>query len=117
MPRTHQSEARKLKNDGWAKIAYDLDSDKTANSALNDLLNEVAHVFRHHANGHWKQLYKPKYASALAVHLQNRPSLIRKLLEIKDPVIRNITYAAIEAAKENATTHLDRKQATPKRGR
>lgn len=47
-------------NDGLTKIAYDLDSDKVTNAALNDLLNEVAHVFRHHADEHWKQLYKPK---------------------------------------------------------
>jgi len=35
----------------------------------------------------------------LAEVIKQRPSLIRKLLKLKDPVVSNTTYAAIEITK------------------
>lgn len=90
-----------MKNDGWNDVAYDFGDDKELNEALSKLLNEAVHVFRHHADGTWKQHDKPMYANLLAEHLRKKPSLIRKLLKLNDPVISNITYAAIELTKEH----------------
>ena len=80
-------------------IAYDFGNDKALNENLSSILNEACHVFRHHADGNWKEIYKPKYANMLAEHISKRPSLIKKLLKLKDPVVSNITHAAIEITK------------------
>lgn len=88
-----------MKNDGWNDLAYRFGNDELLNQQLSHLLNEAVHVFRCHADGHWKAHYKAKYANALAEYLRRRPSLIRKLLKLKDPVVSNITYAAIEVVK------------------
>jgi len=80
-------------------IAYEFGDDKALNEKLSFILNEACHVFRHHADGNWKELYKPKYATMLAEHISQKPSLINKLLKLKDPVVSNITHAAIEITK------------------
>ena len=88
-----------MKNDGWTDLFYDFGEGQAVNEELSNLLNEAVHVFRYHADGHWKQHYKPTYAAKLAEHIAAKPRLIRKLLNLKDPVVSNITYAAIELAK------------------
>ena len=90
-----------MKNDGWTDIEYSFSDDKESNEKISYILNEVCHVFRHHADGGWKDYDKPKYASLLAVHIKESPSLIKKLLNLKDPVVSNVTYAAIDVLKEN----------------
>ena len=35
----------------------------------------------------------------LEEHISRKPSLIKRLLKLKDPVVSNITYAAIESMK------------------
>ena len=52
-----------------------------------------------HADGNWKTEYTPHDARLLASELNARPSLIRKLLKLGDPIVSNITYAAIEINK------------------
>ena len=84
-----------MPNDGWNDLEYSFGSDGELNHRLSGLLNELCHVFRHHADGHWKSVYKPKYVELLAAEIQARPSLIRKLLALKDPVVSNVTHAAI----------------------
>ncbi len=96
-----------MKNDGWTDIAYNFGDDKALNEQLSQILNEAVHVFRHHADGHWKQNYKPKYVALLAEHLRRRPSLIRKLLKLKDPVVSNITHAAVEMVKGDGKQGTD----------
>ncbi|MEW8232775.1 MAG: hypothetical protein AB2745_20810 [Candidatus Thiodiazotropha endolucinida] len=81
------------------EIAYDFGDDKDLNEKLSFILNEACHIFRHHADGNWKQIYKPKYANMLAEQISKKPSLIKKLLKLKDPVVSNITHAAIEITK------------------
>jgi hypothetical protein len=81
------------------EISYDFGDDKDLNEKLSFILNEACHVFRHHADGNWKQIYKPKYANMLAEQITKKPSLIKKLLKLKDPVVSNITHAAIEITK------------------
>lgn len=88
-----------MKNDGWNDIAYHFGADQQLNEELSALLNEAVHVFRRHASGHWKEHDKPRYVARLAEHLRRRPSLIRKLLKLRDPVVSNITHAAIELIK------------------
>jgi len=88
-----------MKNDGWHDISYNFGDDETLNKEVSDILNEACHVFRHHADGNWKGIYKPKYATMLAEKIAGKPSLIRKLLKLKDPVVSNITHAAIEITK------------------
>jgi len=88
-----------LKNDGIHDIAYDFGDDKELNEKLSFILNEACHVFRYHTDGNWKEIYKPKYANMLAEHILQKPSLIKKLLKLKDPVVSNITYAAIAVTK------------------
>jgi len=80
-------------------ISYNFGDDKELNEKMSFILNEACHVFRHHADGNWKEIYKPKYANMLAEQITNKPSLIKKLLKLKDPVVSNITYAAIEITK------------------
>ena len=88
-----------MKNDGWHDINYNFGDDENLNKEVSDILNEAGHVFRLHADGHWKEIYKPKYANMLAEKISSKPSLIRKLLKLKDPVVSNITHAAIEITK------------------
>ncbi|MEL6367895.1 MAG: hypothetical protein AAFR91_02265 [Pseudomonadota bacterium] len=90
-----------MKNDGWTDLAYSFGNDEELNERLSALLNEVCHVFRHHAEGVWKDYDKPAYAKKLAAEIEARPSLIRKLLALKDPVVSNVTYAAIELTKNH----------------
>jgi hypothetical protein len=85
-----------MKNDGVVKINYIFGDDEQLNKRLSILLNEAVHVFRLHPDGNWKTLYKPKYAAQLANEISEKPGLIRHLLKLQDPVISNITYAAIE---------------------
>ena len=94
-------------NDGWNDIEYEFGESVELNKELSNTLNEACHVFRLHADGNWKEYYKPKYAAMLAEQISQKKSLIRKLLKIKDPVVSNITYAAIaiiendESEKQN----------------
>ena len=88
-----------MKNDGMNDISYDFGEDEELNKEMSFILNEAVHVFRHHADGNWKEIYKPKYANMLAEKISARPSLIKKLLKLKDPVVSNITHAAIEITK------------------
>ena len=90
-----------MKNDGLNDIEYDFGDDKELNERVSFILNETVHVFRYHLDGNWKTIYKPKYAEMLASEIEKRPSLIKKLIAIKDPVVKNITYAAIEYNKEH----------------
>ena len=88
-----------MKNDGMNEIDYSFGEDEALNKELSFILNEAVHVFRYHADGNWKEIYKPKYANLLAEKISVQPSLIKKLLNLKDPVVSNITYAAIEVTK------------------
>lgn len=88
-----------MKNDGWNDIDYKFGEDEELNKEISHILNEACHVFHYHADGGWKETYKPKYANMLAEHISKKPSLIRKLLKLKDHVVINITYAAIEITK------------------
>ena len=88
-----------MKNDGMNDIDYNFGDNEELNKEISFILNEAVHVFRHHADGNWKDIYKPKYAKMLAEKISARPSLIKKLLKLKDPVVSNITHAAIEITK------------------
>jgi hypothetical protein len=90
---------QELKNDGMNEIPYVFGDDKDLNGKISFILNEACHVFHHHADGNWKAIYKPKYASMLSEQISEKPSLIRKLLMLNDPVVSNITHAAIEITK------------------
>ncbi len=90
-------------NDGWHEQNYSFGDDHDLNVRLSALINEFCHVFRAHADGGWKSIYKPKYTELMANELKNRPSLIRKLIAIKDPVVSNITYAAIDLNKSRSS--------------
>ena len=90
-----------MKNDGMNDLEYSFGEDLVLNQRISALINELCHVFRHHADGQWKDYYKPKYAEKMAIELSNKPSLIRKLLKLNDPVVSNITYAAVELNKND----------------
>ena len=89
-----------MKNDGWTDINYSFGENEELNKEISNILNEVCHVFRHHADGNWKEHDKPKYAEMLIPYITKQPSLIKKLLKLNDPVISNVTYAAIDIEKE-----------------
>ena len=80
-------------------ISYDFGDDEELNMNMSFILNETCHVFRYHADGNWKETYKPKYSGMLAEQITKRSALIKKLLKLKDPVVSNITHAAIELTK------------------
>ncbi|WNC69924.1 hypothetical protein RI845_07245 [Thalassotalea nanhaiensis] len=86
-------------NDGYTDLEYSLSNDHELNVRLSSLLNELCHVFRMHPDGHWKSLYKPKYTKLMALEIKSKPFLIKQLLALKDPVVSNITHAAIEFNK------------------
>ncbi len=94
-------------NDGWNDQEYSFGSDDELNNRISSLINEFCHVFRCHADGNWKSIYKPKYVEKMAKEITQQPSLIRKLLKLKDPVVSNITYAAIEISKKNGIGEND----------
>jgi len=81
-------------------VEYDFGEDKYLNERLNFILNEAVHVFRYHVDGNWKAICKPKYTALLAAEILKKPSLIKQLIALKDPVVGNIAYAAIELNKE-----------------
>ena len=83
-------------NNGLTDLDYSFGDDEELNLRLSLLINEFCHVFRYHADGHWKKTYKPKYAAQLCDEISRTPSLIRKLLSLKDPAVSNVTHAAIE---------------------
>jgi hypothetical protein len=89
-----------MKNDGWHDEEYSFSKDQELNKRMSSLINEFCHVFRCHADGNWKSLYKPKYIEKMAIEISQRPSLIRKLLKLKDPIVSNVTHAAIEFNKQ-----------------
>jgi hypothetical protein len=90
-----------MKNDGWNDISYNFGDDEELNKKISFILNEACHVFRHHADGNWKEIYKPKYTQMLAEQILLKPSLIKFLLKLKDPVVSNITHAAIILTKND----------------
>lgn len=90
-------------NDGMNEIEYSFGNDEELNGRLSKILNELCHVFRHHPDGNWKSIYKPKYAEMIAGEISGRPFLIRKLLALRDPVVSNVTYAAIELTKDTSS--------------
>ena len=90
-----------MKNDGMNDISYEFGDNEAENQRISSILNEAVHVFRYHADGNWKNIYKPKYSSLLAAEIKRRPSLIKMLKALKDPVVSNLTYSAIEFNKAN----------------
>lgn len=88
-----------MKNDGFNSLDYNFGEDEELNEQISFILNEACHVFRYHADGNWQEVYKPKYAKMLAELITIKPSLIKNLLKLKDPVVSNITYAAIKITK------------------
>jgi len=87
-------------NDGWHDQEYTFGDDAELNTRMSSLINECCHVFRCHADGNWKSVYKPMYVEKIAIEISQKPSLIRKLLKLKDPVVSNITHSAIKLNKE-----------------
>jgi len=85
-----------MRNKGWEKVEYSFGDDLELNERMSELINTFCHVFWAHADDNWKTEYKPKFVKLLAVEIRQNPSLIRKLKELKDPVVSNVTYAAIE---------------------
>jgi hypothetical protein len=88
-----------VKNNGWSDINYSFGDDEAFNKRMSFLINEFCHVFHNHADGEWKSYYKPKYVEQLAKEIEKKPSLIRKLIKLKNPVVSNMTYAAVEFNK------------------
>ncbi len=81
------------------KLVYSLTSDPELNNKISAEINEAIHVFKYHNDGNWKGYYKPKYIERFSKFIEDRPSLIRKLLALKEPVVSNIIHSAI---KENS---------------
>jgi hypothetical protein len=90
-------------NDGWTDTAYDLGTDAEQNARVSKILNEACHVFRHHAEGTWSPPGgandKDAYASMLAVEIELRPGLVKRLLDTGDRVVRTLTFRAVEIAE------------------
>lgn len=88
-----------MKNNGMDYIEYNLTSDINLNQDLSKKINELIHVFKFHNDGKWKSHYKPKYIEMFSILIADRPSLIRKLLALKEPVVSNIVHSAIKEKK------------------
>lgn len=88
-------------NDGQRERKYSFGNEEADNRRLSQLINEFCHVFHCHADGNWQTVYKPEYAAQVCEEISRRPSVIRKLLAIDDPVVKNVTHAAILLSKEH----------------
>ena len=91
---------RALVNDGWQDLEYELTADPVANARLSKILNEACHVFHLHAEGVWASHDRDAYAEKLRIEIGQRPSLVRKLLALRDRVVRMLVYRAVELKKE-----------------
>jgi len=90
------------KNDGWTEIQYELGSDPKDNARLSRILNEACHVFHRHAEGVWKDHDKDAYAQLLAEEIRKRESLVGRLLNTDDRVVKMLTHRAIELIKNGS---------------
>jgi len=94
------------KNDGWTDVAYELGSDPQDSARISKILNEACHVFHHHASGLWKSEDKDGYAKLLMEEIRRRPSLVGRLLNTDDRVVKMVTHRAVELLKaEERTAH------------
>jgi len=84
------------RNDGWTNIDYNFGPDAEENARISYILNEACHVFRHHAEGTWAASDKDAYASKLVPEIERRPTIVGRLLETDDRVVKMITYRALE---------------------
>jgi len=84
------------KNDGWTDVAYELGSDPEDSARISKILNEACHVFRHHASDQWKSDDKDAYAKRLMEEIRRRPSLVGRLLNTDDRVVKMVTHRAVE---------------------
>jgi len=84
------------KNDGGTDVDYDFGLPSSERAALSALLNEACHVFRRHADGHWKTHDKDAHASLIAAQIKAHPGLTHRLLQSGDRVIQMLTYRALE---------------------
>lgn len=84
------------RNDGWTDIAYELGSDPEDNARISKVLNEACHVFHHHESGRWSSADKDAYARLLMAEIRRRPSLVGRLLNTDDRVVKMVTHRAVE---------------------
>lgn len=87
------------RNDGMNAIDYDFGLQSPDRETLAADLNELCHVFRHHADGNWNAHYKHKYASRLANHISAHRELEYRLLSSGERVIQSVTHQAISLLK------------------
>ncbi len=80
---------------------YHLTSSAELNNEISSQINEVIHVFKYHNDGNWKSYYKPKYVRRFSNFIEERPSLIRKLLALKEPVVSNIVHTVVKENKSD----------------
>ncbi len=82
-------------------LIYHLTSSAELNNEISSQINEVIHVFKYHNDGNWKSYYKPKYVQRFSNFIEERPSLIRKLLALKEPVVSNIVHTVVKENKSD----------------
>ena len=57
---------------------------------------EARHVFEEHADGHWRSVYKDRYARLLLAELEADSGLEARLLASGDRLLKMLTYRALE---------------------
>lgn len=90
---------RQPRNDGWTNVDYDFGLASPSKEALAADLNELCHVFRHHADGHWASVYKQRYVDRIADHIRTHPKLSYRLFSSGERVIQSVTHQAIDLLK------------------
>jgi hypothetical protein len=60
------------------------------------IVAEARHVFEDHADGHWRTLYKDRYARLLLAELDVDSGLPARLLASGDRFTKMLTYRALE---------------------
>jgi len=86
-------------NDGWHDVAYELGNNAEDNARISSILNEACHVFHLHSEGTWRSHDKDAYAQLLVEELDKRPTLVGRLLNTDDRVVKMLTYRALELIK------------------
>lgn len=76
--------------------------DRDVRTPIELVVAEARHVFEAHADGHWRSVYKDRYARLLLSELDADSGLGPRLLASGDRLTKALTYRALELRRARA---------------